>query len=75
MKRLKIINGVNLPEADNRGRAFPFKDSSTHFVGPALVNGQLYRMSVWLNKSHEGRSYVRAVFEEIQAESQVPPQT
>ena len=59
-----MINGVIVPAGDNRGRAFPFKDSEIQFCGPAVVGGKVWRMSLWLNKSQEGRSYVRAVFEE-----------
>lgn len=57
------INGVNIPAADNRGRAFPYKDNDFHFVGPALVDGKLWRVSIWLNQSTNGRSYVRMQFD------------
>ena len=55
-----------MPEADNRARAFPFNESTTHFVGPAVVDGKLWRVSVWINQvnGQEGRSYLRMVFEE-----------
>jgi len=58
-----MINGVTLPEADMRGRAFPFNATGPHFVGPALVGGVLYKMKVWQNVSREGRSYLRVLFE------------
>jgi hypothetical protein len=64
VRRLKIINGVNIPAADNHGRAFPFNQSEQQYLGPALVGGKLYRMMVWLNVSKDGRSYVRVTFEE-----------
>lgn len=59
-----MINGVDIPNADNRGRAFPYNNSSEHFVGPALVDGKLKRVSVWINFSDNGRMYLRMVFDE-----------
>lgn len=59
-----MINGTNIPEKDNTARAFPFNESENHFVGPAVVDGKVYRMSVWMNTAPNGRSYLRAVFEE-----------
>lgn len=58
-----MINGVNVP-MDGRGRAFPFKDREDQFLGPAVVDGKLWRMMIWLNKTNEGRSYLRVSFEE-----------
>jgi hypothetical protein len=60
-----LINNVNIPEKDNTGRAFPFNDSEEHFVGPAVINGEVHRVSIWINKSSNGRSYLRMVFESI----------
>lgn len=48
---------------DNTGRAFPYKNDENHFVGPALVNGKLWRVSIWVNKSINGRSYLRMQFD------------
>lgn len=63
-----MINNTQIPNKDNTGRAFPFNDDATHYVGPAVVNGVVYRMSVWLNQAPNGRSYVRATFEEYHLE-------
>lgn len=71
MRKQKIINNTNPPSVDNRGRAFPYRESHTHFVGPALVGGKLFRMSVWWNTSIEGRPYLRVVFEEPSDEEKV----
>lgn len=65
-----MINGVQIPGENNRGRAFPFKNDDTHFVGPAIVDGKLFRISVWLNTSKDGRPYVRIVFEDSEEASQ-----
>lgn len=59
-----MINGVQIPNADNRGRAFPLKESNDHYVGPALVDGKLYQVDVWFNLSESGRPYVRMMFKQ-----------
>lgn len=47
-----------------RGRAFPNKfGDGPAFIGPALVDGKLYRMAIWKNVSQDGREYLRVVFE------------
>jgi hypothetical protein len=47
-----------------RGRAFPPDNSDgPAFVGPAVVDGQVYRMAIWKNISRDGREYLRIVFE------------
>lgn len=58
-----MINGSKMPEADNRGRAFPYKDTGPHFVGPCLVNGQLIVIKVWENQTQDGRKYLRFIFD------------
>ena len=65
MKRLKIINGISLPQEDNRGRAFPYKDTGPHFVGVCRVNGQIVKIKVWKNITTEGREYLRFVFDNL----------
>lgn len=59
-----MINNTNIPEKDNTGRAFPSNDNDQHFVGPAVINGLVYRVSIWVNKAPNGRSYLRLVFED-----------
>lgn len=56
------INGVKVPTQDNHGRAFPIKNSTTLFEGPAVVAGVLYKMVVYLNVSQDGRTFVRTLF-------------
>lgn len=63
-----MINGVQIPDADMRGRAFPYKDTGPHFVGPALVEGKLYEMKIWQNVAPNGRPYLRVVFDLPQPE-------
>lgn len=48
-----------------RGRAFPFKgqNNSGVYEGPAVIEGKLYRMMIWENKSVTGSPYLRIVFE------------
>ena len=58
-----LINGIKLPEADMRGRAFPYNTHGPHYLGPCIVNGTTYVMKIWENKTQEGRSYLRIVFE------------
>ena len=58
-----MINGVQTPDADLRGRAFPYKDTGPHFVGPALIRGELFEMKVWKNVAPNGREYLRVVFD------------
>lgn len=67
-----MINGVKLPEADLRGRAFPYNNSNIHFVGPALIEGKVYRMNVWINFNLQGREYIRVTFEKTETEENVP---
>jgi hypothetical protein len=57
------INGVNTPDADNRGRAFRYKEDGPHFCGPCLMNGVLMVVKVWENSSVMGNKYLRMVFE------------
>lgn len=59
-----MINGVQIPNADNCGRAFPWKNSNIMFVGPAFVNGKLWEVHVWINISENGRTYLRMSFNE-----------
>ena len=64
MRRQKIINGVSIPNADMRGRAFPNRrDDGPKYIGPAVVDGQVYRMAIWENESVDGRTYLRIMFE------------
>lgn len=65
-----MINGVQIPNADNRGRAFPWKESNTAFVGPALVDGKLWEVRVWINLSEGGRTYLRMSFSEPTKETE-----
>ena len=64
VRRLKIINGVSIPQEDNRGRAFPYKDTGPHYMGPAIVNGKLMTIKVWENVAENGRKYLRFIFDE-----------
>ena len=57
------INGASLPDADNRGRVFPFMESGPHFAGPCVVNGVLMVVKLWENQTTEGRKYYRMIFE------------
>lgn len=67
-----MINNIATPTVNNHGKAFPFNDNPTHFVGPAFVDGKLYRMSIWLNTAMNGRPYLRTVFEEVYNETPNP---
>lgn len=58
-----MINGVSIPHEDNRGRAFSYKDSGPHYVGPCLVNGILMKIKIWENQAENGRKYLRMVFD------------
>jgi len=58
-----MINGSNIPDADNRGRAFPYKETGPHFVGPCIVNGVLMVIKAWRNTTADGREYYRYVFD------------
>ena len=57
------INGANIPDADNRGRSFPFMEGGPHFAGPCIVNGTLMVIKAWENTTADGRIYLRYVFE------------
>jgi hypothetical protein len=57
-----------LPQEDNRGRAFPWKDSGPHFVGPCIIEGKLLKIKVWKNETIDGRTYLRFVFENLTEE-------
>lgn len=60
------INGVNVPDANNRGRVFPYQESGPHFCGPAVVNGVLMVVKVWQNTvPSNGNPYFRMVFETL----------
>jgi hypothetical protein len=54
---------VQFPDGDNRGRAFPFKDTKNQFLGPAIVDGKTYRVMLWQNTATNGNVYFRMVFE------------
>ena len=54
---------MQFPDGDNRGRAFPFNGESSQFLGPAIVDGKLYRVMVWHNVASNGNPYLRMVFE------------
>lgn len=57
------INGINLPNGDNRGRLFPYKDHGPHYLGPCVVNGVVYVCKMWINTNPFGTTYYRMVFE------------
>lgn len=49
---------------NGHGRAFPFKEHENQWLGPAVIDGKVWRMMIWLNMSKDGRSYLRIAFEE-----------
>ena len=65
-RRPKIINGIHLPDADNRGRVFPYNEAGPHFVGPCIVNGQTLVVKMWENHTQQGKKYFRLVFETLE---------
>lgn len=60
------INGINIPTADNRGRAFPYKQEGPQYCGPCVINGKELVVKVWINKSSVGNTYLRMVFESFE---------
>lgn len=58
-----MFNGSKIPDADNRGRAFPYKETGPQFAGVCLVNGHLMVIKVWENSTQDDRKYLRFIFE------------
>lgn len=60
------LNNIEIPAADNRGRAFPYLENGPQFAGPVIVNGQLMVIKAWENRSRDDRKYLRFVFETVE---------
>ncbi len=49
-------------------------DKKPDFTGNATIDGKIFRLSAWVNKSQSGLSYLRLVFAEPQETKSDPPE-
>ena len=63
---MKKLNNIELPQAEGRGRVFPYNPNGPHFAGPVMINGEIKVIKLWENRTFDDRPYFRVLIESVE---------